>query len=181
MVTDWSSTNSSNPQGDQCLAGTDGKSTYLTLSGTSQAAAVASGAAALLLQANPNLTPGQAKLLLQLSAQYIPHYALIEEGAGSINVPLAIQLAKGKIPSLAKTLALSDKIGGETVNPSGLAISTQSVVVKTLEKLNSIAPPGSHKGNGAGSGQLHRPALLGKTLIWGSIDTLIWGDTLDLG
>ena len=41
---------------------------YLTLSGTSMAAAVTSGAAALLLSSEPNLTPDQVKARLMLSA-----------------------------------------------------------------------------------------------------------------
>src|SRR6185436_7753795 len=42
--------------------GTNG---YIELSGTSMAAAVVSGAVALVLEANPSLTPSDAKLVLQ--------------------------------------------------------------------------------------------------------------------
>jgi serine protease AprX len=62
-------------------------------SGTSQAAAVVSGAVALLLQAYPNLTPDQVKAALTQSASYVPaspRYA----GAGELNVAGALTVAK---------------------------------------------------------------------------------------
>jgi serine protease AprX len=63
-------------------------------SGTSQAAAVVSGAVALLLQAYPNLTPDQVKAALVQSATSMlltaPRYA----GAGQLNVSAALSAAK---------------------------------------------------------------------------------------
>jgi serine protease AprX len=55
-------------------------------SGTSQAAAVASGAVALLLQRNPKLTPDQVKVLLANSATPIPLGTVTNTGAGLVNV-----------------------------------------------------------------------------------------------
>lgn len=62
---------------------------FLRLSGTSMAAGVASGAVALLLQARPNLSPNQVKMLLMASAT-----PLNQEGAGAgiLNVYNAIHL-----------------------------------------------------------------------------------------
>ena len=62
-------------------------------SGTSQAAAVVSGAAALLLQAYPDLTPDQVKAALVSTAsrmQASPIYA----GAGQLNVAAALSAAR---------------------------------------------------------------------------------------
>jgi subtilisin family serine protease len=71
------------------LVGTD----YFKGSGTSQAAAVVSGAAALLLQANPSLTPDQVKALLVQSATSVPNADSLDEGAGLLNVGKATRLA----------------------------------------------------------------------------------------
>ena len=55
---------------------------YIELSGTSMAAAVVSGAAALLLEAHPGLTPAQVKATLQLTSSRVAGAGLIEAGAG---------------------------------------------------------------------------------------------------
>ena len=70
-----------------------GKHGYFELSGTSMSTAVTSGSVALLLDANPTLTPAQVKIALQLSASPIPGAGLIEAGAGSLNVLLALHTA----------------------------------------------------------------------------------------
>jgi subtilisin family serine protease len=67
---------------------------YLSLSGTSMAAPVVSGTIALMLQANPNLTPNLIKAILQYTAQVYPGYKPLEEGAGFLNTYGAVRLAK---------------------------------------------------------------------------------------
>ena len=62
-----------------------GAETYMELSGTSMSAAVAAGAAALLLEARP-LTPREVKVLLQLTSSAVAGSGLLEAGAGSLNV-----------------------------------------------------------------------------------------------
>ena len=52
-------------------------------SGTSQSAAVVSGAAALLIQQRPDITPDQVKALLTGSAQSIPAATAAQQGAGA--------------------------------------------------------------------------------------------------
>src|SRR3989442_1649186 len=67
---------------------------YLTLSGTSMAAPVVAGTVALMLQANPALTPNAVKAILQYSAQVYPGYDPLTEGAGFLNTVGAVRLAK---------------------------------------------------------------------------------------
>ena len=55
-------------------------SDYVEMSGTSMAAAVVSGAAALLLEANPALTPAEVKMVLQLTSSRVAGAGLIEAG-----------------------------------------------------------------------------------------------------
>ncbi len=64
------------------LVGTD----YFKGSGTSQATAVVSGAAALLIQQNPDLTPDQVKALLVGGATQVPSGSQLTEGAGQIDL-----------------------------------------------------------------------------------------------
>jgi serine protease AprX len=63
-----------------------GADAYLTLSGTSMAAGVVSGAVALVLEANDKLNPAQVKAALQYSASFMPEVGLLGAGAGSLNV-----------------------------------------------------------------------------------------------
>jgi serine protease AprX len=67
---------------------------YLSLSGTSMAAPVVSGTVALMLQANPSLTPNLIKAILQYTAQVYPGYKPLEQGAGFLNTYGAVRLAK---------------------------------------------------------------------------------------
>src|SRR5262249_27850990 len=48
-----------------------GNNAYLRMSGTSMATPMISGAAALLLQAQPNLSPAQVKFMLQTGSTYM--------------------------------------------------------------------------------------------------------------
>jgi serine protease AprX len=65
---------------------------YFKGSGTSQATAVVAGAAALLIDDNPYLTPDQVKALLVNSANSVPGASDDEDGAGQIDVATAADL-----------------------------------------------------------------------------------------
>jgi serine protease AprX len=88
---------------------------YLSLSGTSMATPVVTGTVALMLQANPNLTPNAVKAIIEYSAQQYSGYDRLTQGAGFLN-------AKGAV-ELARHLAASD----DTEYPSSADWSTQIV------------------------------------------------------
>jgi serine protease AprX len=71
-----------------------GTEPYLALSGTSMAAPVVSGTVALMLQANPNLTPNLIKAILQYTAEERPGYSALRQGAGFLNTLGAVRLAQ---------------------------------------------------------------------------------------
>jgi subtilisin family serine protease len=67
---------------------------YLSLSGTSMAAPVVAGSVALMLQANPSLTPNLVKAILEYTAQEYPGYNALTQGAGFLNTKGAVDLAR---------------------------------------------------------------------------------------
>ncbi len=81
-------------------------------SGTSQASAVVSGAAALLLAAKPSLSPDQAKWLLVHTATALPKTTTLTAGAGLINVAAAVKSA-ATVPASA-TLTSTSQYGTGT-------------------------------------------------------------------
>jgi serine protease AprX len=89
-------------------------SAYFQMSGTSMAAPVVSGAVALLLQANPNLSPDTIKLRLMTSADkwLFPDETMdvFTFGAGYLNIPAALNspvVASGY--ALSPTLTYDEK------------------------------------------------------------------------
>jgi serine protease AprX len=70
-------------------------------SGTSQAAAVTSGAVALLLQQRPTLTPDQVKALLRSSAKELKEADALGRGQGLLDIKKA---AGERVPSLTASV-----------------------------------------------------------------------------
>ena len=79
---------------DPILYGGTGTKSYLALSGTSMAAPVVSGGAALLLQADPSLSPDTVKARLMLSATKTANMDTMSYGAGYLNVVGALALTQ---------------------------------------------------------------------------------------
>ena len=96
---------------------------YIELSGTSQATAVVAGAAALVLDANPNLNPRQVKLALQGTASFMPQAGVVAAGAGSLNAAAAVRMAKLGPAARVSTL----RIGGESVTSGSIAFEGAKV------------------------------------------------------
>jgi serine protease AprX len=146
----------------------DSGGTYLILSGSSMATAVTSGAVAQLLQLQPKLTPSEVKFALQFTAQRLNDFGLIEQGAGSLNVPLAAALVDNRYVFDAPTAV---QFGGEVLEASEIAFGS-SASSRRNGGLEGNTIIWGNRGGGLG----------GDTIIWGNRggglggDTIIWGN-----
>ncbi len=73
-----------------CAIGTGDVLGYTCASGTSMAAPHIAGVVALMLEANPDLTPAQVKDVLRTTARPMPGYAEWEVGAGYVDALAAV-------------------------------------------------------------------------------------------
>ncbi len=81
------------PELDAGVSNVDNRK-MMRLSGTSMATPVVAGAAALMLQANPKLTPNLVKAILMYTAQPLAGFNILEQGMGQVNIEGAIRLAR---------------------------------------------------------------------------------------
>ncbi len=86
----------------------DTRGRYFRGSGSSQAAAITSGAAALLLQHRPDLTPDQVKKLLVGTTDAMTSGDVLGRGSGQLNVKKAIE---APTPAVTQTWAASTGTG----------------------------------------------------------------------
>ncbi len=146
---------------------------YYTLSGTSMATPVVSGAAALLVQAQPKITPDQVKARLMKTAYksfpvsstvvdpvtattYVSEYDIFTVGAGYLDVGAA--------------LASSDLATGNALSPTAVYDSTQNAVYLV---------------NAAGS-TWDSSVLWGTSVVWGTNvfvngTSVVWGGSVCWG
>jgi serine protease AprX len=89
---------------DQSHPGAVVEDRFFRGSGTSQATAVVSGAAALLLSQRPDLTPDQVKALLMGTAQHVPNATAAQQGSGLIDLAAAM---KAPTPNAVQNYARS--------------------------------------------------------------------------
>jgi subtilisin family serine protease len=79
---------------------------YLSMSGTSMASPVVTGTIALMLQANPALTPNLVKAILQFTAESRDGYNALTQGAGFLNTRGAVELAQSLASGTSTAAAL---------------------------------------------------------------------------
>lgn len=160
------------------VTGTDGKDDYFTLSGTSMATPAVVGAAALMLQENPALTPDQVKArlmqtaykmgLIQTSA-YVPHllqtffstYDLFSDGSGLLNIQAAIN-----------SNALAPSNVGAALSPTAV-YNPQTGVVSLVYGNSSVSPYSVVWG---------ASVVWGTSVVWGASEvngtSVVWGSSL---
>jgi serine protease AprX len=110
------------PQLDAGVSPVDSRK-MMRLNGTSMSSPVVAGAAALLLQANPNLTPNLVKAILSYTAQPLAGASQYEQGAGEVNIEGAVRLAR-----LVRTDLLSTTLLGAPLLTSLTPPNPQSTI-----------------------------------------------------
>jgi len=104
---------------------------YLSLSGTSMATPVVAGSVALMVQANPALTPNEIKAILQYTARVHPRYNRLTQGVGFLNAQGAVELAAflgGRVTTAPSTTGWSRELvwGNHLVRGGSLTASANA-------------------------------------------------------
>src|SRR3954467_13086803 len=147
-----------------------GSKSYLALSGTSMAAPVVTGTVALMLQANPNLTPNLIKALLQYTAQEYPGYNALRQGAGFLNTLGAVRLAK---------FYLSPKVGDKMPIQK---VWSRHIDWGSHQLSGFIKPSANAWANNIVWGTAKTLGMDGDNIVWGTAadgDNIVWGTAID--
>ena len=143
---------------------------YLSLSGTSMATPVVSGTVALMLQANPALTPNAVKAILQYTAQTYPNYNALTQGAGFLNALGAVRLAR-----FYATAQPGDPIPVQAMWSKHLIWGNHMLSHGAIDPRANAFAVGTNWGVAKSDG--------GDNIVWGTADggdNIVWG-TADAG
>jgi subtilisin family serine protease/acetyltransferase-like isoleucine patch superfamily enzyme len=107
---------------DLCVARCDNNSGKgnMRLSGTSVSSPIVAGAAAVLLEANPSLTPNMIKMILMYTAQPLKGFNMLEQGAGELNIEGAVRLGKSIRPNVVGAVLGAPMLNGAAPVPSSI-------------------------------------------------------------
>jgi len=156
---------------------------YFKLSGTSMATPVVSGTVALMLEANPSLTPNMVKAILTYTAGRMRFTNLLAQGNGYLNTVGAVRLAAAVSPNF-RSLAYGalmitnhssvhpyDYVAGLRIPWGGAFLWGNGVVWGDSD--------GVVWGDGVLWGQ-DDGVIWGDGVLWGQDDGVVWGDSLML-
>jgi len=152
------------------------------------------GTVALMLQANPRLTPNLVKAILQYTAQRYPGYSALRQGAGFLNSLGAVRLAQfyfnpraGDRMPVQKVWSKqiiwgSHRLSGGVINPSANAWTTSVVwgAARTLVTDGDNIVWGTMALDG--DNIVWGTATDGDNIVWGTVadgDNIVWGTAAD--
>jgi serine protease AprX len=165
---------------------------YLSLTGTSMAAPVVSATVALLLEANPALTPNAVKAILQYTAQTHAGENALAQGAGYLNTKGALRLARffkqpqyglgqpvdtiagQSIPWARHLIWGNHRVTGGVPLPGSNAWATNVVWGEMRTPDNSLVVWGAANPDNVVWGE-----ALGGNVVWGELtgDNVVWGES----
>ena len=153
------------------LAGSllNGNKPYMSLTGTSMASPMVTGTVALMMQANPALTPNLAKAIIEYTAQDY-NYPKLVQGAGFLNTEGAVKLARYLYTATPGSVYPSNAAWGRTI-----------LWGNRLVKNGVIKPAGSAYGLNIVWGTSTGDDANGGNIVWGThcaatqCDNMVWG------
>jgi serine protease AprX len=172
-----------------------GSNAYRRMSGTSMAAGMVSGAAALILEAAPGLTPRHVKMVVQAGASPMLREGLVASGAGSMNAWASRRMASdGLTPLLPSTNVAGMPVpaGGEMFTDAGALIDRmyQQTGIRILSLADLLLVWADPSQLSLGHLNLlgldsEVPTTPGNQIIWGDEifgstggQQIIWGDEI---
>jgi len=173
------------------VAGNGGLARYMRLSGTSMAAAVTTGVAALVIEASRSAfgvtpSPATVKAILAYTALPLNGVDPLTQGHGALNASGAVALATALGPAGWPATGLDGlvsppvtTIGGETWTWSQAATFSDTVVWGTAD---GSAQPAWAQTVVWGSVDFEGDTVVwgtfdADTVVWGTYDTVVWGST----
>ena len=156
------------------------KNAYMRLNGSSMSTAVVSGGVALLLNAEPSMSPAQVKMAVQMGARFMPQAGLIAGGTGSVNFAQSLRIMNnGLLDSLVTSVtSLLGFSSGAYFNDNGRLIDR--IYDRTGINLLRILDLGAlfRGADDAERGVLH---LIGSSNPIGSAGAnyVVWGNVAD--
>jgi serine protease AprX len=160
---------------------------YLTLSGTSMATPVVAGTVALMMEANPNLTPNMVKAILQFTAEVNRDYDHLSQGAGFLNTLGAVRLSRyfasaekgDRYPDMrgwSKHILWGNRrVSGGVLAPNGTAWALNIVWGDSLTPSGQNIVWGDNCDNTACEN-----IVWGNNVVWGNFDAadnIVWGNS----
>jgi hypothetical protein len=153
---------------------------------------------ALMLEANPSLTPNLVKAILQYTAQVYPSYNALTQGAGFLNTRGAVQLAKfyktaqagARLPMprvwSKQVLWGNHRVTGGTIRPNANAFQLGTTWGSAFDRDGDNIVWGTLFRSGDSDNIVWGTAdlLSADNLVWGTVvdsngDNLVWGTMRD--
>ena len=170
---------------------------YLSLTGTSMSAPVVAGTVALMIQANPALSPNLVKAILQYTAEHKARYNDLTQGAGFLNARGAVQLARAFANGgsrAAGSTPISDptswnkhinwgnrRIGGGVLRPGANAWNPDVIWGSASTVDGDTIVWGTVCGSAGCNNALWGTSVEEDTVVWGTTteDNIVWGTSTE--